>query len=92
VLYVSGEPIGYFDQGRERYHNQHDRDVYTVVQDAAMRYQALMRLGELAPERDLTELRDQLDQRLLGIMAERSKAAAPPRQRPGGSKKRTKSR
>ena len=90
VLYVAGEPIGYFDQGRERYHNQHDRDVYTVVQDAAMRYQALMRLGELAPERDLTELRDQLDQRLLGIMAERSKAAAPPpRQRSGAGKKRT---
>jgi hypothetical protein len=98
VLYVNDGPIGFFDQTRDRYHNQHDQDVYTMVQDAAMRYQALVRLGELAPERDLTELRQTLDQRLFGLVAVRIKAEAaakaPPgaRQRPGGGKKRSRSR
>lgn len=95
VLYVKNGPIGFFDQGRDRYHTQRERDVYTMVQDAAMRYQALMRAGELAPDKDFTEVRDMLDQRFLGLMAARAKveaaAGAPPgaRQRSGGGKKRS---
>jgi hypothetical protein len=99
VLYLKSGPIGFFDGGRDRYHTQRDRDVYTMVQDAAMRYQALVRAGELAPDKDFTEAREMLDQRFFGLVAARAKESAPPASaRPrgggggGGGKKRSSSR
>jgi hypothetical protein len=46
VLHVA-EPIGLFDASRSRYHSAHEKDVSTIVQDGAMRYQALGLLREL---------------------------------------------
>jgi hypothetical protein len=60
VLYVA-EPIGLFDGSRGRYHTAHEKDVSTVVQDAAMRYQALGLLGELAPHLPLDEIEAKVD-------------------------------
>jgi hypothetical protein len=92
VLYAAEGPIGTFDQSRVRYHNEHAQDLYTVVQDVAMRYQALERFIELAPERDVSEHRRILDEMTVGRIAQRAQPSAPPpppRQRSGGSKKRS---
>jgi hypothetical protein len=58
VLHVA-EPIGLFDASRGRYHSAHEKDVSTIVQDGAMRYQALARLREMGAKLDLddTELK-----------------------------------
>lgn len=77
------DKIGFFDASRARHHTAHEQEPYTVVQDVAMRYQALTHLKELAPSFDTTEIEDVLDTRVLGaiagrIQAKQHAAEAPP--------------
>jgi hypothetical protein len=60
VLHLA-EPIGLFDGSRGRYHTAHEKDVSTVVQDAAMRYQALGMLREMAPHLPLDDAEAKVD-------------------------------
>ena len=60
VLKVT-EPIGVFDMTRSRYHSAHERDVSTIVQDGAMRYQALALLRELGTSLDLDDAERKID-------------------------------
>lgn len=60
VLHVS-EPIGLFDLTRGRYHTAHEKDVSTIAQDGAMRYQALAILREIAPHLPLDEAEAKID-------------------------------
>jgi hypothetical protein len=85
VLHVN-ELIGLFDSSRGRYHSAHSKDVSTIIQDAAMRYQALEHLRELAPHLPLAETEEKIDVMVLGesvrrIRATRDTAAAPPASR-----------
>jgi hypothetical protein len=82
VLYVT-EPIGLFDASRPRYHSAHEKDAYTIVQDVGMRYQALQHLKELAPDLDVTDLEEKLDNIGLGailgrIQRKQNAPVAPP--------------
>jgi hypothetical protein len=82
VLHVA-EPIGLFDGARGRYHTAHDKDVSTVVQDSAMRYQALEHLRERGANLPLAELEAKVDQWLANeatrrIKSRRDAVNAPP--------------
>jgi hypothetical protein len=82
VLAVT-DKIALFDASRARHHRAHEHDVYTVVQDAAMRYQALGLLREMVPNLDLSEIESKLDSSLGAAMVQRISAkqqpeAAPP--------------
>jgi hypothetical protein len=82
VLHVN-RPIGHFDASRGRFHSAHSQDVSTIIQDAAMRYQALEHLRELAPHLPLAEVEEKIDTMVLGesvrrIKAKRDTDAAPP--------------
>lgn len=73
VLAVA-EPVGLFDASRARYHSAHEADVSTIVQDVAMRYQALEQLREIAPAVDVTEIERKLDESALAGIASRVQA------------------
>jgi hypothetical protein len=60
VLHVA-EPIGVFDASRGRYHTAHEHDVSTIVQDGAMRYQALDVLRELRANIDFAAAEQKVD-------------------------------
>ncbi len=82
VLHVNRQ-IGLFDASRARFHSAHSQDVSTIVQDAAMRYQALEHLRELAPHLPLADVEEKIDTMVLGecvrrIKAKRDTKAAPP--------------
>jgi hypothetical protein len=64
VLYVA-ELIGLFDGSRGRYHTAHEKDVSTIVQDAAMRYQGLEVLREIAPHLPNDEQESKIDRWLV---------------------------
>ncbi len=55
------EMIGLFDTGRGRYHTAHEKDVSTIVQDVAMRYQALGRLRDMEVALPFAELEGKID-------------------------------
>src|SRR6185436_19002545 len=82
------EPIGLFDASRGRYHSAHEQDVSTIVQDGAMRYQALARLREMGAKLDLDDTERKVDtyvtreavrrlQRACGWTPTPARAAAP---------------
>jgi hypothetical protein len=81
VLAVT-DKIALFDASRGRYHRAHEQDVYTVVQDAAMRYQALGHLREMAPTLDLDEIEIKLDRSLAAAMGRRVNAKLQPETAP----------
>lgn len=69
ILHVA-ELIGLFDTGRGRYHSAHEKDVSTIVQDCAMRYQAIERLRDMGVALPFAELTDKID-RLLTVESSR---------------------
>jgi hypothetical protein len=82
VLHVA-ETIGLFDGARGRYHTAHEKDVSTVVQDAAMRYQALGLLRDMAPHLPLDEAEGKVDnwvtmEAVRRMNAKRDAEVAPP--------------
>jgi hypothetical protein len=82
VLHVA-EPIGLFDATRSRYHTAHEKDVSTIVQDAAMRYQAIGLLRERAPHLPLAEAEAKIDnwvtlEAVRRMNAKRDATKAPP--------------
>jgi hypothetical protein len=60
ILHVA-EPIGLFDGTRSRYHSAHEHDVSTIVQDGAMRYEALHILREWGVNLDLDDAERKID-------------------------------
>ncbi len=85
VLHVA-EQIGLFDATRSRYHSAHEKDVSTIVQDAAMRYQALSLLREAAPHMQLDEAEAKLDgwlaqEALRRVQSRHDPAKSPPASR-----------
>lgn len=81
VAYMT-DKIGFFDASRARHHTAHEQEPYTVVQDVAMRYQALTHLKELAPSFDATEIEETLDTRVLSAIAGRIQAKQHAKQAP----------
>ena len=82
VLHIA-EPIGLFDATRSRYHSAHEKDVSTIVQDGAMRYQALARLRELGTNLDLDDAEAKVDkfiaqEAMRRMQARRDAEKAPP--------------
>jgi hypothetical protein len=73
ILHVA-ELIGVFDTGRGRYHSAHEKDVSTIVQDVAMRYQALGRLREMGAALRFDELEAKLDGMIAGETNRRLRA------------------
>jgi hypothetical protein len=84
VLYVD-TPIGRFDGSRGRYHSSREKDVSPVVQDAAMRYQALELLREIEPNVELDKQEAKIDTWLAAEASKRVNARdvrkAPPASR-----------
>lgn len=83
VLNVN-EQIGLFDASRGRYHSARGKDLSAVIQSAAMQYQALEHLRELAPDLPRGELEDKIDTWVLAESARRIKikqGTAPPASR-----------
>jgi hypothetical protein len=82
VLHVNAL-IGHFDASRGRYHSAREKDVSTIVQDAAMRYQALEHLRDMAPELALDEFEAKVDTWVTNeaarrVTGKRDVEAAPP--------------
>ncbi len=82
VLHVN-RTIGLFDASRGRYHSARCLDTSTIVQDAAMRYQALEHLRELAPHLPLADVEEKIDTMVLAesvrrIKSKRETLLAPP--------------
>lgn len=87
VLHVN-KPIGMFDASRGRYHSAREMDVSTIVQDSAMRYQALEHLRERAPNLPLADVEANIDTWVLGETARRIQAKRDADSAPPGSRAR----
>ena len=87
VLHVD-TPIGPFDASRGRYHSAREMDVSTIVQDSAMRYQALEHLRERAPHLPLADVEAKIDTWVLGETARRIQAKRDAESAPPGSRAR----
>lgn len=87
VLHVA-KPIGFFDSARARYHSAREKDVSTIVQDAAMRYQALEHLRALDTNLPLAEVEGKIDHWVVAEGARRIQARSDAVAAPPGSRAR----